>query len=104
LLKKYLSRFKKTPRQSFSDDRVKLTVQERASEARALLKNQVFVEAFDELRNEALKMWEQSAYNDVEGRENIYRHIKALNQIKGRVESYINNALLDEKFKERQAR
>ena len=79
-----------------------LTVQERGSYAKALLENPVFKEIMEELRRDAIYLWEQTSADAVEQREFYWKHIKALNQIEGRVTRYANEALY-QSVMERQA-
>lgn len=87
----------------FEVGKVPLTNMERATAARAALSNAVFDEAFKELIKEAFVLWQKTQYEDCEGRENLWRHIKALHQLRGRLERYISDVLLEEDKLKRQA-
>lgn len=99
----FFRRQKKVVSIPFATSDVKNTVQERAAFAKALLNNPVFKEAVQELTKEASYLWETCMVEEFEKREFLWRYIKALNQIKGRVERYVNDALYQEANEKRQA-
>lgn len=96
-LREWLFGGKEKPVEKFAELDVSLTVQERATLARQALKNSVFASAFNDLAIEAGMLWQKTATHEVREREMLWRHVRALRQLKGRLEKYISDALIDEK-------
>ena len=62
---------------------------EREIRAKNLLQNELFNEAFEELRNELLSQWEQSGSQHTDQRESIWLAIRLLEKIKGHITSIV---------------
>ena len=63
--------------------------EEREVRAKSLLQNELFNEAFEELRNELLSQWEQSGSQHIDQRESIWLAIRLLEKIKGHITSIV---------------
>jgi hypothetical protein len=63
--------------------------EEREVRAKSLLQNELFNEAFEELRNELLSQWEQSGSQNIDQRESIWLAIRLLEKIKGHITSIV---------------
>ena len=63
--------------------------EEREIRAKNLLQNELFNEAFEELRNELLSQWEQSGSQHIDQRESIWLAIRLLEKIKGHITSIV---------------
>jgi len=63
--------------------------EEREIRAKNLLQNELFNEAFEELRNELLSQWEQSGSQNIDQRESIWLAIRLLEKIKGHITSIV---------------
>ena len=63
--------------------------EEREIRAKNLLQNELFNEAFEELRNELLSQWEQSGSQHTDQRESIWLAIRLLEKIKGHITSIV---------------
>lgn len=99
----HLSKKREVAPPSFATPGIPLTIEQQGTYARQALNNPIFQMAFDELRNEALRLWESCESNQIEKREFVWIYLKALNQLKGRVERYISNALYQDSLNKRQA-
>ena len=63
--------------------------EEREIRAKSLLQNELFNEAFEELRKELLSQWEQSGSQNIDQRESIWLAIRLLEKIKGHITSIV---------------
>ena len=57
--------------------------QDRAAKAEALLRNELFIEAFEHLDEQFIEAWKTSGVEDVERRETIFHLSQALLAVKG---------------------
>jgi len=87
----------------FSIADIPLTIGERGSFARQLLNNPVFTVAIEELKKEAIHLWESCGSDENVKREFLWKYIKALNQVKGRVERYVKDVLYQDSIDKRQS-
>ena len=69
-----------------SDDLRDAPVIERAVKAEKILNDPVYAEAFDKVRTAILDKFEASPVRDHEGREHLFKMLKALNDAKGVLE------------------
>ena len=63
----------------------------RAAAAKRLLDDEVLAEALDDLRDELIRDWRNTADDKTETRENVWRTLKALDRITAKLESYVND-------------
>ena len=68
--------------------------QARAEQAEALLRNNLFNEAFEYLDAQFLDAWRQSGVADVENRERIYQLTQSLVTLKGYFQSVVEDGKL----------
>ena len=61
----------------------------RLRKAKAILEDELFVEAFDTLRQELLQRWEHSSTNEAEARESIWLGLQLLLRVRRHFESII---------------
>jgi len=85
---------------NFARTEVKLTTAERGTYAAQALNNPVITEALDELEKEAMIAWENTLVSEVENREFIWSHVKALRQLRTRLAGFIQNAKISERNRE----
>jgi len=78
-----------------------LTPAERATYARQLAQNPVWNELIRNLKADAFTFWEKTGYQDVEGREFLWKQAKVIELIELRVRGYLSNAVLNENLEER---
>lgn len=64
----------------------------RAQQAERLLKDPLLSEAFEKVRQAILAKFEQSPVRDSEGREHLFKMLKALNDARGYLEQAIQDA------------
>ena len=81
---------------NFARTEVKLTTAERGTYAAQALNNPVMAEAFDELEREALTLWSNTVLREIEEREFLWGHVKALRQLRIKLAGYINEAKINE--------
>ena len=55
---------------------------DRGYRAKHILEDELFKEAFDTIHNNLTLHWQQSIASDKEGREDAWRMLKALNEVK----------------------
>jgi len=87
----------------------KLTQDSLIAQAKEVLGNPAFILAFKELEEGEWIKFKASQRRDDESREKIYCFVKALNEVKGRLTSYLSDEIvkkskektLEEKFLER---
>jgi hypothetical protein len=61
----------------------------RASEAQAILNNDLFKEAFETVKAAYTEAWLNSPARDTEGREKIYQFMQALTAVEGHLVSVV---------------
>ena len=61
----------------------------REAEAKRLLENELFVEAFDTLEKELLLSWSRTGSNDVSQRESCWLATRLLERIKAHITSIV---------------
>ena len=66
----------------FTDD-------ERARQANSLLQNELFIEAFDVLKQDLLNRWSNSGSTEVEARESIWLAMRLLDKIHAHIQSIV---------------
>jgi hypothetical protein len=54
----------------------------RGNRAREVLENEMFIEAFETIRNEVISQWQQSPARDSEGREKLFQLLKIADKFK----------------------
>lgn len=72
-----------------------LTAEERASHANRLLMNPIFQEVMGRLIDDAVTIWKRTSFKDTEEREFLWGHIRALEQLQGRIERMVNDSLYE---------
>lgn len=68
--------------------------QDRAAKAEALLRNELFVEAFEYLDEQFVEAWRASSVGDEEAREKIFQLMQALAAVKGYFQSVVEDGKL----------
>jgi len=86
----------------FAKSLQKLNENERAIHAKAMLGNPIFNEAIQEMEQELLQMWGDSLAEDVNGREDIHRTFKLIQDLKLKFEVYANQIRIDEMMNQQQ--
>ena len=77
----------------FTDD-------ERARQANGLLKNELFIEAFDVLKQDLLNRWSNSGSTEVEARESIWLAMRLLDRVHGHITSIVESGHMDKVLSE----
>ena len=62
---------------------------DRARHANNLLQNELFIEAFDVLKEDLLNRWSHSGSTEVEARESIWLAMRLLDRIHGHIKSIV---------------
>jgi len=62
---------------------------EREREAKLLLDNPVFVEAFSKLEEELLDLWKMSGSTDIDQRESFWLAVRLLDRIRVHIQSIV---------------
>ena len=88
---------KEVETQHFRQDNFPMSIEARATHAKRALDNPVLMEVMEHLKREALSLWENTSKNDIEKREFFWSHLKTLNQIKGKLERYLTDYILEER-------
>jgi len=65
------------------------TNDERARQANNLLHNELFVEAFDALKEDLMNRWSHSGSTESESRESIWLAMRLLDKIHGHIKSIV---------------
>jgi len=65
--------------------------QDRAAKAEALLRNELFIEAFEYLDEQFVEAWRTSSIDDEEAREKIFHLMQALGAVKGYFQSVVED-------------
>jgi len=65
--------------------------QDRAAKAEALLRNELFIEAFEYLDEQFVEAWRTSGIDDEEAREKIFHLMQALGAVKGYFQSVVED-------------
>ena len=68
----------------------------RTERAELLLKNELFIEAFDVLETELRTRWENSGSTEVDARESCWLAIQLLQQVRRHIESIVTTGKMDE--------
>jgi len=68
----------------------------RIERAELLLKNELFIEAFDVLETELRTRWENSGSTEVDARESCWLAIQLLQQVRRHIESIVTTGKMDE--------
>jgi hypothetical protein len=76
----------------------------RAVRAEKILNDAVFVEAFDKVKAAILAKFETSPVRDSEGREHLFKMLKALNDAKGYLEQVMQDGKVQLHLKEEKRR
>jgi hypothetical protein len=66
----------------------------RSERAQALLDDPLLVDAFAALEAKWLSAWRNSPSRDSDGREKIWLHLKALEELKGQLESVLTDGIV----------
>ena len=67
----------------------------REEDAKRLLENDLFQEAFETLRTELMTRWENSSSNETEAREQIWLGLQLLQRVRQHLESIVETGQLD---------
>ena len=67
----------------------------REEDAKRLLENDLFQEAFETLRAELMTRWENSSSNETEAREQIWLGLQLLQRVRRHLESILETGQLD---------
>jgi hypothetical protein len=67
----------------------------REEDAKRLLENDLFQEAFETLRVELMTRWENSTSNETEAREQIWLGLQLLQRVRRHLESILETGQLD---------
>lgn len=65
--------------------------QDRAAKAEALLRNELFIEAFEYLDEQFVEAWKTSSIDDEEAREKIFHLMQALGAVRGYFQSVVED-------------
>ena len=68
----------------------------RIERAELLLKNELFIEAFNVLETELRTRWENSGSTEVDARESCWLAIQLLQQVRRHIESIVTTGKMDE--------
>ncbi len=68
----------------------------RTERAEHLLKNELFIEAFNVLETELRTRWENSGSTEVDARESCWLAIQLLQQVRRHIESIVTTGKMDE--------
>jgi len=68
--------------------------QDRAEKAAALLRNELFIEAFEYLDEQFVEAWKTSGVDDGEAREKLFQLMQALGAVKGYFQSVVEDGKL----------
>lgn len=63
-------------------------------QARLVLENEAFAQAFDDIEKEYTKAWMESPARDEEGREKLYLTLKMLHKLRTTLEATMNDGKL----------
>ena len=66
-----------------------MTQEEREREAKLLLDNPVFIEAFSKLEEELLGLWKMSGSTDIDQRESFWLAVRLLDRIRVHIQSIV---------------
>lgn len=72
-----------------------MTPSERANQAQLILDNETFHEAFQAVERGLVDLWKASAPDAWKQRERVYDQLKALQDVKQQLETYIHTAALE---------
>jgi len=77
--------------------KVEMTQKERAMYAKQIRDNPLWEEVLSELKQQALITCERSPARDIEGREYLWKYIRAIEQLKSKIQSHVWNDVIEEK-------
>lgn len=66
----------------------------RGHRAQALLSDDLLTEAFDTLRAAYLKAWEDTKYNDTDGRERLWQAVQIVGKVRSQLEHIVTDGTL----------
>ena len=66
-----------------------MTDEYREEQAKNLLSNELFQEAFDVLRKDLMNRWESSGSTELEARESIWLAMRLLDRLHGHIKSIV---------------
>jgi|TARA_R110000824_G_scaffold358891_1_gene546414 phosphomevalonate kinase len=69
---------------------------ERARKANNLLQNELFIEAFDVLKEDLMNRWNNSGSAESESRESIWLAMRLLDRLHGHIESIVETGHMTE--------
>ena len=72
---------------------------ERARHANNLLQNELFIEAFDVLKEDLMNRWSSSGSVESESRESIWLAMRLLDRIEGHIKSIVETGHMNETLK-----
>lgn len=67
----------------------------KAAQARDLLSNQLFIDAWDSTREETVRLLESGASDK---RGELVMTLKVLKKVKAKIETYVNDRMIENKF------
>ena len=79
-----------------------MTDQQREEQAKRLLKDPMYIEAFDILGESIFNTWAQTSMSDVESREQCWLSLRLLERLRLHLTSIIETGEMAEKLKEYQ--
>lgn len=59
----------------------------RGARAKEILENELYIEAFQTIKDEVLEAWQQSPSRDLEGREKLYLMLGMLNKVQSTLQT-----------------
>lgn len=65
-----------------------------ADQARQVLENDAFKQAFADMRQEVIEQWTQSPARDVEGREKLYQYLRMMDKLQACLTSRLETGKL----------
>ena len=68
---------------------------DRENDARQILKNPLYVEAFEELKRQLILEWGQTLPGDIETRESLYMSLRLVERINAHFESVLESGEID---------
>ena len=68
---------------------------DREHEARQILKNPLYQEAFEELKKQLILEWGQTLPGDIETRESLYTSLRLVDRINNHFESVLESGEID---------
>lgn len=78
-----------------------LSTKERATYARKLMENPLWEEVFEDLRDDAFKLWVGTSLEDVEQREYLWKHFQLIGVLQRRLKAYVTTVTIEEDMEAR---